>query len=289
MFAPLLPVGWTPLWGVTMSLVKAENLGLRKGSKEILKDINWEIHAGENWVLFGLNGCGKTTLLSILSGYQSGNEGCSYLFDEKLDKVNFMTLRNRIGFVSSSFFDRYLKKETVSDIVLAGKFGTLGIMGDISDEDVRKAKRYLRELGIEKKMRYPYDCLSKGQQQRVLIARALMNDPEILLLDEPCSGLDIIAREVFLHSIMSLAEEKNISIIYVTHHTEEILPFFNRAALMKNGELVAQGPLQEVFRSDVLGDFFGVKTDVLWTDKHFFINLDLPIAHKGMQSFSREE
>ena len=271
-----------------MALWKTENLGLKKGSKYILKDINWEIQSGDNWVLFGLNGCGKTTLLSILAGYQSGNEGYNCLFDEKVDKNNFLQLRKRIGFVSSSFFDRYLKKELVTDIVLAGKFGTLGIAGEIADEDIQKAKSLSRMLGIEKKMRYPYDCLSKGQQQRVLIARAMMNEPEILLLDEPCSGLDMIARETFLHNIQDLAERNRMAIVYVTHHTEEILPFFNKAALMKDGELVEKGELEEVFSQEILEKFFGVKTSILWTDQHFFINLDLQIKHQVIQSFKKE-
>lgn len=271
-----------------MALLKTENLGLKKGSKYILKDINWEIQSGDNWVLFGLNGCGKTTLLSILAGYQSGNEGYNCLFDEKVDKNNFLQLRKRIGFVSSSFFDRYLKKELVTDIVLAGKFGTLGIAGEIADEDIQKAKSLSRMLGIEKKMRYPYDCLSKGQQQRVLIARAMMNEPEILLLDEPCSGLDMIARETFLHNIQDLAERNRMAIVYVTHHTEEILPFFNKAALMKDGELVEKGELEEVFSQEILEKFFGVKTSILWTDQHFFINLDLQIKHQGIRSFKKE-
>ncbi len=271
-----------------MALLKTENLGLKKGSKYILKDINWEIQSGDNWVLFGLNGCGKTTLLSILAGYQSGNEGYNCLFDEKVDKNNFLQLRKRIGFVSSSFFDRYLKNELVTDIVLAGKFGTLGIAGEIADEDIQKAKSLSRMLGIEKKMRYPYDCLSKGQQQRVLIARAMMNEPEILLLDEPCSGLDMIARETFLHNIQDLAERNRMAIVYVTHHTEEILPFFNKAALMKDGELVEKGELEEVFSQEILEKFFGVKTSILWTDQHFFINLDLQIKHQGIQSFKKE-
>ena len=272
-----------------MSLMKAENLGLKKGSKYILKNIDWDIHAGENWVLFGLNGCGKTTLLAILAGYQSGNEGSNYLFGKMVDYDNYAELRKQVGFVSSSFFDRYLEKETVADIVLAGKFGTLGIVGDITDADVRKAKAFLRMLGLEKKMRYPYDCLSKGQQQRVLIARAMMHEPQVLLLDEPCSGLDIIAREVFLHNIQDLAEQNGMAIIYVTHHTEEILPFFHKAALMKDGELVAKGALKDVFSEKILESFFGVKTSVLWTEQHFFINLDLQTAQRGTKSFSKGE
>lgn len=268
-----------------MSLIKAESITVKKGSKYILKDINWNIESGENWVLFGLNGCGKTTLLSLLSGYQTAKEGKNFLFDEQVNKENFLALRKKVGFVSSSFFDRYLCQETVQDIVWAGKFGTLGLVDEITDADVRKGKAILRELGLKDKMRYPYDCLSKGQQQRVLIARALMADPEILLLDEPCSGLDIVAREKFLHSIQSIAEERNIAIVYVTHHTEEILPFFNKAALMKNGGLFAQGDIKEIFSDKILTEFFGTKSTVLWSDKHFFINLDLNVEHRSNITF----
>lgn len=103
-----------------MAILKAENLSLKNGSKYILKDLNWEVKSGENWVLFGLNGCGKTTLLSILAGYKSGNFGETYLFDQLVDDENFITLRKNVGFVSSSFFDRYLQKEIILDIVLAG-------------------------------------------------------------------------------------------------------------------------------------------------------------------------
>lgn len=272
-----------------MSLVRAEHLGLKKGSKQIIHDINWTVEKGEHWVLFGLNGCGKTTLLSILAGYQSGNEGSAYLFDQKIDKENFLMLRNRIGFVSSSFFNHYLQKEQVSDIVFSGKFGTLGIAGEISDADVKKAKQLLRRLGIEKKMRYPYDCLSKGQQQRVLIARALMNEPEVLILDEPCSGLDLVARELFLHDIQDLAEEKKIAIVYVTHHTEEILPFFQKAVLMKDGKFFAMGNLKDVFSEQILESFFENKAKVLWTEKHFFISLDLQRQHREEQYFGKGE
>ena len=257
-----------------MSLIRAENLNLRKGNKYILKDINLEINEKENWVLFGLNGCGKTTLLSILSGYMSVKNGKIYLFGREVNKENFLDLRKRIGFVSNSFFDKYLKKEIVQEIVWAGKFGTLGLQSDINDEDVCKGKAILSDLGLKTKMRYPYDCLSKGQQQRVLIARALMGNPEVLLLDEPCSGLDIIARERFLHVIEDMAEKKEISIVYVTHHTEEILPFFKNAALMRDGEIFATGSIKDVFCNKLLSEFFQVKAEVLWSQKHFFIDLE---------------
>ncbi len=268
-----------------MSLIKAECLSLKKGSFYLVDNVDWTIEKGENWVLFGANGCGKTTLLSMLAAYQSGNSGSVSLFDREVDEENFIELRQRIGFVSSSFFGRYLHTESVEDIVLAGKFGTLGIHGEITDGDVRKMKALGRSLGIERKLRYPYDQLSRGQQQRALIARALMSDPEVLLLDEPCSGLDLIGRETFLHDVQNMAEQRHVAIVYVTHHTEEILPFFNKVALMKQGKIVMSGDLHDVFTDEVLTDFFGVKAQTVWTDNHFFISLDLGCEQEGKRVF----
>lgn len=270
-----------------MAILKAENLSLKRGSKYVIKDINWEINEGENWVLFGLNGCGKTSLLSILSGYQSGNQGDNYIYGQRVDEDNFIDLRQSIGFVSGSFFDRYLSKESVSEIVLAGKYGTLGFQDvEPSDEDIRKANHLLRKFELEKRARYPYDTLSKGQQQKVLIARALMAEPKILVLDEPCSGLDIFSREIFLHMIEELVDESDLSVIYVTHHTEEILPFFDKAALIRDGNIVVQGALQDVFNDKILTDFFGMHADVIWTEQHFFINIDFMQEHQSKHKFN---
>lgn len=270
-----------------MAILKAENLSLKRGSKYIIKDIDWEIQKGENWVLFGLNGCGKTTLLSILSGYQSGNQGNNYIYDQCVDEDNFIDLRQSVGFVSGSFFDKYLSEEIVSEIVLAGKYGTLGFQNEEpTDADIRRANGLLRKFDLEKRARYPYNTLSKGQQQKVLIARALMANPKILVLDEPCSGLDIFSREIFLHMIEELAAETDLSIIYVTHHTEEILPFFEKAALMRDGHIVEQGALQDVFNNKSLTKFFGMNANVIWTEQHFFINLDFSKDYQSKHTFN---
>ena len=182
-----------------MKLLETENLTLKIGSKYIFRDINWQIDAGENWVLFGLNGCGKTTLLSVMSGYQTAGSGRVYLHGEAIDENNSGTFREKIGLVSSSFFNRFFRHEIIQDIIMAGKYGSLGFQDEMEDADVRRAKALLDVFGLKSKARYPYDTISKGQQQMVLIARALMGNPEILLLDEPCSGLDIIVKERFLH------------------------------------------------------------------------------------------
>ncbi len=260
-----------------VDLIEARNLEVKEGSKVIVKDVDWHIRPGENWVLFGLNGCGKTTLLSRLCAYLSPSAGEVRLFGETVNEENQVRLRRRVGWVSGSFFDKYLRHEAVQEIVLAGKYGTLGFHDEWPDDaDVRRAKRLLRSMGLAEKARYPYSTLSKGQQQKVLIARALMaEDLEVLVLDEPCSGLDIISRERFLHLVEGVVSQREFAVVYVTHHTEEILPFFNKAALMRDGGLYAMGDLKDVFCDDVLTGFFDTPAEVLWSRRHFFINLEV--------------
>lgn len=269
-----------------MALIEAKDVGLKIGSKYVVQNINWQINRGENWVLFGLNGCGKTTLLSILAAYQTPSEGEVRFDGEKLTADNREAVMKKIGFVSSSFFGRYLRSETVLDSVLAGGQAALGLQEAVSGEDVRRAKALLGEFGLKSKARYPYDTLSKGQQQMVLIARALMGSPDVLVLDEPCSGLDIIARERFLHMMQDIAEKNQATIVYVTHHTEEILPFFDKAALMKEGKLYADGDLPDVFNDTILSTFFETKARCIWSEKHFFIDLDLAWTHQSEKTFT---
>ena len=271
-----------------MKLLETENLALKAGSKYIFRDINWQIEQGESWVLFGLNGCGKTTLLSAMSGYQTASAGRVYLHGEALDEKNCGMFREKIGLVSSSFLNRFFRREIILDMILAGKYGSLGLQGDITDADVKRAKELLDIFGLKAKSRYPYDTISKGQQQMVLIARALMGNPEILLLDEPCSGLDIVIKEKFLHLIQDLVEENHTTLLYVTHHTEEISPLFTKAALMKEGKIYAQGALTEVFSDSVLSDFLEAPAEVIWSRKHFFIDLNLPWKHQNTRVFSQK-
>lgn len=258
-----------------MNILETKNLTIKRGKTYTLNDVSWEVKKGEHWVLYGLNGCGKTTLLSILAGFQSSKYGKVFISGEEVTKDNFLELRRQVGFVSSSFFDQYFRTEIVQDIVFAGKFNTLGLMGEIDSTDVKKAKSMLTQLGLKEKMRYPYDCLSKGQKQKVLIARALMANPQILILDEPCGGLDIISRQKFLNDIYRLVQAHGTSIIYVTHHTEEIMPFFSKAALMRDGAIYARGNIKDVFTDDILSNFFGYTSHVKWQEHQFFINLDL--------------
>lgn len=237
-----------------MSVIKTEKLNCKVGYKYLLKDIDWTVNYGEKWTVFGMNGCGKTTLLSIIAGFRTYSSGMLTVLDKQYTEDNALDLRRRIGFVSNSFFDKNLSKEAVLDIVLAGKFGTLGIDGDITNSDIRRAKELLKELRMGDKINRNFDTLSKGERQNVLIARAFMGKPEIIILDEPGTGLDVYAREHMLSTVQDLAENTDMTLIYVTHYTEEILDVFDNCLLMKNGVIFKQGRTNEVFTEHNLAD-----------------------------------
>lgn len=240
-----------------MSIIKLEHLSCKMGQSFLLKDISWEVNPGENWVVYGLNGSGKTTLLSIIAGFKSFSQGKLEVFGEKYTNENALALRKKIGWVSGSFFDKYYTKESVLDIILSGKFGTLGLNYGVTLDDVVFAQKLVRELGIEDKLNHSFDMLSKGQRQNVMIARALFSNPELLVLDEPCSGLDVYNREHLFSTIRSLSQKGNMTIIYVTHYTDEIIEIFDHALLLKNGRVFAQGATEELFVKDYMEKFMG--------------------------------
>ena len=174
--------------------IETKDMGYQVGKEYLLKNITVKIEPGEHCLLYGLNGSGKTTLLSILAGYRRQTAGEISVLGEKFSNETVLELRKQIGWISSSFFDTKYHHETILDIVLSGKFGTYGLHIGITAKDHRRAKELLEALGLQEKLYQSYNCLSKGQRQNVLIARAFMGKPKLLLLDEPCSGLDILAR-----------------------------------------------------------------------------------------------
>lgn len=238
-------------------LIETDKLSCQVGRRYLLRDIDWQVKRGEHTCVFGLNGCGKTTLLSIIAGFRAQSAGTVRVFGEAYDRQNVLRLRQRIGWVSSSFFDQYYHQEPALYIVLSGKTGSLGLDYALTEADVKQAKALLTALGLADKMHQSFATMSKGERQNVLIARALIAEPEILILDEPCSGLDVLARERILGTVRHLAEAGKMSVIYVTHHTEEILDCFTQTLLLSRGEVYAAGATKALFTEEVLEDFFG--------------------------------
>ncbi len=250
--------------GTTMPdpVVEMRDLECKMGHAYLLNHINWRVGRGEHWAVYGMNGCGKTTLLSTIAGFKHYTAGALRVFGEAYSNENALEFRRRIGFVSSSFFDKHYSRESVLDIVLSAKSGVLGLDWGITLADVAHAKKLLRALHVGQKIDRQYDMLSKGERQSVLIARALFNEPELLLLDEPCGGLDVYKRESLFRLIDALARETGITILYVTQHIEEIGGVFDRALLLRNGYVFDQGPAEEMLSAEKLSAFLGYSLEI---------------------------
>lgn len=260
-------------------LIKAQKLCVQSGRRFLLNAINWEVKRGDHWLVFGLNGSGKTTLLSTVCGFKSPTSGQLEVFGQHFTNDTFLSLRQRIGWVSSSFFDQYFSHESALQIILSGVTGTLGLDFGLTDEQVLQAKALLSALRMQDKINTPFDLMSKGERQNVLIARALIARPEILVLDEPGTGLDVYAREHLLSTVRELAATGQVTIIYVTHYPEEIQPFLNKTLLLRGGRVFAAGDTAELITSDNISRL--MNEDVTVTREisgHIHMTLQAPSA-----------
>lgn len=261
-------------------IIDVHGLSCKSGNNYLLHDVNWKVYPGEHWVVFGLNGSGKTTLLGRRTPGSSHipMEPCAYSAEEYSDE-NISSLRRRIGFVSSSVFDKVVAEEAVINIVLSGLFGSLGVRGKVSDRARVEAEMLLATFGLEEKIDYPFKMLSKGERQNVLIARALLVRPEILILDEPGTGLDVLAREKTLYMVQQLARETGTAIIYVTHYPEELRPEFDHCLMLRRGRVFKKGATQELFSEEVLNTFFEEDVKLHYdTDGNYVLRAEKPSA-----------
>ena len=258
-----------------MCEIELKNVGYRVGHRDLLKDINLNVCANERWIVLGLNGSGKTTLLSLLAGYRTTEIGTLRYNKRECDERMRNKMRSETGFISDSFFGAFFWNEAVLDIILSGKTGSLGYDSTITLKDVVKAKKMLRYFDMIHKAQYPFELLSKGQQQIVLICRGLMNEGKLLFLDEPCNGLDILMREKVQYLLRESVYKKNIGVVYVTHHLEEVTSDFNRCLLLKNGQQFAAGNIEHVLSGETLSKFFGYQADSFWKDNKLNIKLEI--------------
>lgn len=223
----------------------------------ILNHINWTISSGENWALMGLNGAGKTTLLSLIYGNYWATTGKIRVLGETFGDTNVLKLKKRIGFVSTAMQAQFPENYLSEYIVLSGKLGTIGIHDDFKLSDLEESRQLLITLGGPELIHKPYRLLSQGQRQLVLIARAFISQPELLILDEPCNGLDLFAREHLLQQIRTLAQLPNHpALLFVSHYSEEILPEFQHILLLKSGRIFAKGRREVILTKNTLSQFY---------------------------------
>lgn len=239
-------------------MIHIENIHLYRNEKVILDNLSWHVEKGQHWAILGLNGSGKTTLLKVINGYIWPNDGTVQVLGETYGQTYIPKLRTRIGWVSNAMIDNFNWHDFAIEIVLSGKFGALRLFEKVTDEEIEQAVSIMKHFNCQHLANKPFEQLSQGEKQRVQIARALMAEPEILILDEPCGGLDLIERENLLQTIEQIAEDEDgPTLIYVTHHVEEILPCFTHVLLMKDGKNVVTGKRELIVTEEMLGEFFG--------------------------------
>ncbi|WP_028778884.1 ABC transporter ATP-binding protein [Shimazuella kribbensis] len=238
-------------------IVEMKKVSWRREQRLILDQINWQIQKGEHWCLVGLNGSGKTSILDLINGYLWPTSGEISVLDQRFGEIDLRELRKKIGWVSTSMQQRLHGYETIENVVLSGKHASVGVYEKVEESDLEKVRDLLKDWDCGHLQGRIYQTLSQGEKQKVLIGRALMASPELLILDEPCTGLDIFAREQVLQMIDQITKRADSpTIIYVTHHIEEILPCFTHTLLLKHGMVAQQGGSKEVLTQEKLSDFF---------------------------------
>ncbi|MDQ0865335.1 ABC transporter ATP-binding protein [Arthrobacter globiformis] len=235
-----------------------------RGAKTLLSKVDWQVREGERWVILGPNGAGKTTLLQIAAARLHPTSGVAGILDESLGKVDVFELRPRIGLSSAALANQIPEYEKVLNVVVTAAYGVTGRWREgYEKDDERRAFALLNDWGMGPLLNRRFSTLSEGERKRVQIARALMTDPELLLLDEPAAGLDLGGREDLVHRLSQLAMDEDApAIVLVTHHLEEVPPGFTHAMLMRDGGVVAAGPVEGVLTSGNLSETFGLPLDV---------------------------
>jgi iron complex transport system ATP-binding protein len=243
-------------------------------ARPILEDVDWRIEPGEHWALVGPNGSGKSTLLAIVAGTLWPSRGVVRVLGHEYGKVDKREIRRRIGVVDSNLVASLPAQEAALDVVASGVRSIIGRLGCFTEGELSQARRALEKVRATDCSPKPYGVLSQGERQRVTIARALVNDPAVLVLDEACGGLDPVARERFLGDLDHLAHAPGgPTQLHVTHHLEEIPPFVTHALVLCEGRVLAPGPAREVLTSETLTTAFGVPSTVTVEDARFHLRL----------------
>lgn len=240
-------------------LIDFRKVSLRRGGRVLVGPVSWQVELDERWVVIGPNGAGKTSLLRIAAAMEYPSTGRAYVLGERLGKVDMAELRARVGLSSSALSQRVPDSEVVRDLVVSAGYAVLGRWREAyEDVDYEQAVDMLESVGAEHLAERTYGTLSEGERKRVLIARSLMTDPELLLLDEPAAGLDLGGREELVARLADLAADPDApATVLVTHHVEEIPPGFSHALILSEGKVVAGGLLSEVMTSENLSKAFG--------------------------------
>ncbi len=254
----------------TLPVLDVSGLSVVRDGVHILRDVNWRVERGEHWVILGANGSGKTSLLSALAGYLTPTAGEIAVLGRRYGQSDWRELRKQIGLVSSSIRQMMAESEPALETVASGRHAMIDLWGRVTQADRARAARLLKQIECAPLAERPWRVLSQGERQRVLIGRALMAQPRLLILDEPCAGLDPAAREHFLQFIQRLGMRKGSpTLVLVTHHVEEIMPVFSHVLLLKAGRVLAAGVKAAALTSRTLSRAFDTRIRLRAEDSRY--------------------
>lgn len=265
-----------------MSVVQLEGVSIIRSGATLLDNVNWTVEEDERWVVIGPNGAGKTTMLQILGAQWHPSKGRATILGETLGAVDVFELRPRIGVTSAALADRIPRSERVSDVVVSAAYAVMGRWREAYDElDHDRAHQLMQQLQVDHLADRTFGTLSEGERKRVQIARALMTDPELLLLDEPAAGLDLSGREALVTTLSDLCTDPFApATVLVTHHVEEIPKGITHALLLKHGRVVAAGPIANVLTGPLLSATFDLLLEVSTTDGRWFARAAARAGHR---------
>ena len=263
-----------------MKIIELQDIAFRRNKRRILDGVSWMIERGQHWALLGANGSGKTTLLKILTGYEWPTEGRVVVLGNRYGACDLRAHRKAIGWVSAALEHRIPGEDSALDVAASGIEASLGLYRPFEAEEMDRARAALAEVGGEGLATQAFSTLSQGEQQRTLIARALVNRPKLLVLDEPCAGLDPAARDAFLDVLQTLAESPDApTLLLVSHHIEEIGPWITHVHTLKEGKTLAQGTVSDVLTSAVLQKALSCPCEVIRENGRF--RLEMPSRALG--------
>ena len=253
-------------------VVKTSKLGIIIDGKQVLSNVDFEIRPKENWVVVGPNGSGKTTFLKAICGYQGISRGTVQVLRQKFGETDLRELRTQIGMISSYLNDLILLDDNVLDIVVSGALGQTRLWSIPEYEAVKKARSLLKLLGCSRYEDSVLRELSQGERQKVIIARAMMSNSDLLVLDEPCAGLDLKSRESFLKSLSKVGETHSKTIIYTTHRIDEIPACFTHVMLLRYGHVVASGKIRDTLTAKNMSKCFDVPLEIKrWRGRYYAV------------------
>ncbi|MCT3132187.1 ABC transporter ATP-binding protein [Lactococcus lactis] len=255
-----------------MTIINLKNVNLTRNKKEILKDITWKVNPGENWVILGLNGSGKSSLLKLILAEEWKTSGEITVLNTQFGSGEIPKLRKRISVVGSFIAERFQPNIKAENLVYTGKFNSSMLYKPYTDQELDEARQLLRQMGAKSLISRNYASLSQGEKQVLLIARSLILKPELLILDEATNGLDLFAKEKLLKQLQQINQLKTApTLIYISHHPDEITDIFTHLLLLREGKVIQSGKKENLLNEKILTDFYQEKVEVHRFEQKYFV------------------